>query len=142
MAMDSSVGRLEVTLSTPASGVRVYISSVGSRRPCHPLQPLPEAGGGDRQRLYTDCTGLRGREVVIEDGRDTEDYFGVCEVAIFRYQEILSCGQPDTPPGARVGVSGYTAHYSCLPGHTMSGPRRSRCTQLGWDGTQVRGETE
>ena len=139
MAEDSSVGRLEVTLSTPASGVTAYVAEAGVKRPCHPLQPLPgtEAVGGDRQRLYTDCTGLRGREVVIEDGRDTEDYFGVCEVEIFRYQEILSCGQPDTPTGASVSVSSYIAHYTCLPGHVQSGPRMSRCTQQGWDGSHV-----
>ena len=139
MTEDSSVGRLEVTLSTPSSGVTAYVAEAGVKRPCHPFQPLPgsEAGGGDRQRLYTDCTGLRGREVIIEDGRDTEDYFGVCEVEIFRYQEILSCGQPDTPTGASVSVSSYIAHYTCLPGHVQSGPRMSRCTQQGWDGSHV-----
>ena len=139
MAEDSSVGRMEVTLSTPASGVSAFVAEARVRRPCHPLQPLPgsEAGGGDRQRLYTDCTGLRGREVIIEDERDTEDYFGVCEVQIFRYQEILSCGHPDTPSGASVSVSSYIAHYTCLPGHVHSGPRMSRCTQQGWDGGHV-----
>ena len=57
--------------------------------------------------------------------------------SFFRYQEILSCGHPDTPRDARVSVSGYTAEYTCAPGHTHLGTRVSQCTEHGWSGDHV-----
>ena len=61
---------------------------------------------------------------MVEDLRSADDYFGVCEVEIFRFQEILSCGVPDSPARGGVVVTGYTAHYTCGLGHTLRGKQQ------------------
>ena len=61
---------------------------------------------------------------MVEDLRAADDYFGVCEVEIFRFQEILSCGVPDSPAQGGVVVTGYTAHFTCAEGHTLRGKQQ------------------
>ena len=85
----SSVGRVELTLTTPGDNVVVYIVSDQDRTPCHPLLSVSAGLTSDRFPLYTDCRGLRGHTVLIRDEKDTEEYFGVCEVLVFRYQVLF-----------------------------------------------------
>ena len=68
LAGEASVGRGEVTLSSPGSSVTVLVGGGDTWRPCHPLQPRHRGGGGgqgDRHALYTDCTGDRGVRVLV-----------------------------------------------------------------------------
>ena len=124
-----SVGQVTVTLATPPDQVVVYLVSGDQVRHCHPLQTAgdqPPSGLTDRVSLVTDCTGLKGDSLVVKDLRSADDYFGVCEVEILRFQEILSCGVPDSPAHGSVVVTGggYTAHYTCAVGHELRGKQQ------------------
>ena len=81
----TSVGRVELTLTTPGDNVVVYIVSDQGQVPCHPLLSV-SAGTSDRYPVYTDCRGARGHTVLVRDEKDTEEYFGICEVLVLRYQ--------------------------------------------------------
>ena len=137
----ASVGEVILTLTTAPSDVMVSVVTSGhSVSPCHPLQPMATPHGqqtSDKHMVTTNCRGLSGTALLLKDMREQEDYFGVCEVKLFRYQEILACGVPDTPLHGSAQVTGYTARYSCHDGHTHHGPRSAQCTQQGWDGDQV-----
>ena len=134
----TSVGRMVITLTQKPQHVVVYVVTGSQMKPCHPLQPLKSVDqSADRHTVYTECRGLSGNYILIKDERESDDYFGVCEVEIFRYQEILSCGQPDTPRYSHVELSGYTATYTCPPGHTHTGTRVAQCTKHGWSGADV-----
>ena len=124
-----SVGQVTVTLATPPDQVVVYLVTGDQVRHCHPLQTAgdqPPSGLTDRVSLVTDCTGLKGDSLVVKDLRSADDYFGVCEVEILRFQEILSCGVPDSPAHGSVVVTGggYTAHYTCAVGHELRGKQQ------------------
>ena len=131
----TSVGQIHVILTSHPSLVTVYLVTGDTLTPCPPL--TSSADTGDRYTASTNCRGMSGECVLVRDEREEEEYFGVCEVEVFRYQEILSCGTPDTPPHSSVQVSGYTARYSCRPGYNHVGPHLSHCTEHGWDGGQV-----
>lgn len=134
----TSVGEVILTLTTAPGDVMVSVVTGHNVSPsqCHPLKHMVTTHG-DKHMMTTSCRGLSGSALVLRDMREEEDYFGVCDVKVFRYQEILACGVPDTPVHGSAQVTGYTAHYSCQDGHTHHGPRSAQCTQQGWDGDQV-----
>ncbi len=50
------------------------------------MQAAEASGATDRYRVVTDCTGMKGDSLMVKDLRSADDYFGVCEVQIFRFQ--------------------------------------------------------
>lgn len=140
LGVTRSVGQVRVVLATPPDQVVVYLLTGHHLTHCHPLQSAgdqPPVRLSDRITLVTDCRGLKGDSLVVKDLREADDYFGVCEVEIFRFQEILSCGVPDSPEEGGVVVTGggYSAHFTCAEGHTLQGGRQVQCSEEGWRGS-------
>ena len=91
--------------------------------------------------------GHQGQFVYIRDDRSTEDYFGVCEVQVIKFEgrptmkqaiqvmflETIPCGAPQIPLNMEMKIEGTAALYSCNPGYTLIGSRRIECKKSRWN---------
>lgn len=85
--------------------------------------------------LCNDGQGHPGQFVYIRDDREEQEYFGLCEVQVFPYNNVTDCGSPEEPLGSKAEREGGVVRYSCELGFTMEGEGHRRCGRDGfWTG--------